>query len=127
MRLYKQLLLLYPASFRHHYGAEMALLFARRRRDTHGIAVLFLWLGTIADVFVGAARVHLDLLRQDAGYAIRTWRRTPAFTVTILLVTTLGVGATTAVFTLSDFVLIRPLPFAVPTTSRPGISSPGKP
>ena len=60
---------------------------------------------------LGAGRVHLDLLRQDARQAIRTLRRSPGFTCAALAVTALGVGATTTAFTLADHVLLRPLPF----------------
>ena len=38
-------------------------------------------------------------------------RRTPAFALTAITVVALGIGATTAAFSLADFVLIRPLPF----------------
>ena len=40
--------------------------------------------------------------------------RTPGFALTAILVTALGVGANTAAFSVTDFVLIRPLPFAAP-------------
>jgi predicted permease len=53
----------------------------------------------------------VETLRQDLRYAVRTLRRTPGFTLTAILVTALGVGATTAAFTLADYVLLRPLPF----------------
>jgi predicted permease len=54
---------------------------------------------------------HFDILRQDLRHAIRTLRRTPGFTLTAIVVTALGVGATTAAFTLADHVLVRRLPF----------------
>src|SRR5687768_18500625 len=60
---------------------------------------------------VDTVRVHLDILRQDIRHAFRALRRTPGFTLTAIVVTALGVGATTAAFTLADHVLLRPLPF----------------
>ena len=112
MRCYRALLRLYPASFRSEYGDEMYAIFARRRRQADGpIAVLALWLEAIADVIVNAARVHLELLRQDIAYTVRTLLRVPGFTTTAILVSALGVGATTAAFSVTDHVLIRPLPF----------------
>jgi putative ABC transport system permease protein len=55
----------------------------------------------------------MDIL-QDFRYAVRTLRRAPAFSLTIILVTALGVGANTAAFSVADFVLFRPLPFPDP-------------
>ena len=110
--MYRWLLRLYPASFRNEYGREMATVFARERRDTRtalGMAVL--WLRVIADTCVNAARIHWDILRQDLRYTLRTLRRTPAFALTAVTVVALGIGATTAAYSLADFVLIRPLPF----------------
>ncbi len=115
MRTYRLLLRLYPASFRHEYGSEMTRIFARRRRDAGGVfALVGLWLLTIADTIANAARVHLDILRQDLRHAFRSLRRTPEFALTAVLVTALGVGATTSAFTLADHVLVRPLPYPHP-------------
>ena len=50
----------------------------------------------------------------DLRFAMRQFRKTPVFTVTILAVLALGVGATTAIFTLFDQVLLRALPVAAP-------------
>jgi predicted permease len=58
--------------------------------------------------------VHLDILRQDLRFAARSLRRTPGFAITAVLVVALGVGANTAVFSLADFVFMRPLPFREP-------------
>jgi predicted permease len=55
-----------------------------------------------------------DIFRQDLRYTMRTLVRAPGFTLTAILVTALGVGATTAAFTLADHVLLRPLPFPDP-------------
>lgn len=54
-----------------------------------------------------------DLLR-DLRLGGRFLRRTPAFTLTTFLTLALGIGATTAMFTLVDTVLIRPLPYPEP-------------
>jgi predicted permease len=115
MRSYKLLLRLYPRSFRNEYGDELCRIFARRRREASGpVSVAALWIGALADTLANAARVHFDILKQDVRHTIRTLRRTPGFTITAVLVTALGVGATTAAFTLTDHVLLRPLPFPEP-------------
>ena len=53
---------------------------------------------------------------QDLRYAVRSLLRSPGFALTAVLVTALGVGANTAAFSVADFVLFRPLPFADPET-----------
>ena len=55
-----------------------------------------------------------DALRQDAHYTWRSWRRRPAFAVAAILVLSLGLGASTALFAALDRVLFRPLPYADP-------------
>jgi putative ABC transport system permease protein len=56
-------------------------------------------------------RLGSDLLAQDFRHAVRSLRATPAFTATILLVLTLGIGASTAIFSVVDAVALRPLSF----------------
>src|SRR5215469_2918296 len=113
MRLYRLLLHLYPASFRAEYGDEMCGILARQRRDTGGLfGVAALWWTTLAGTFWNAAAAHSDILRQDLRVARRSLAASRAFAFTAVLVAALGVGATTAVFSVLDHVLIRPLPFA---------------
>ena len=56
----------------------------------------------------------LDTLLREARMAVRSLRRTPGWTSLAVLTLALGIGATTAVFSLVDGVLFRPLPFADP-------------
>jgi predicted permease len=112
MRLYRALLRFYPASFRAEYGQEMCALFTRRlRRASSAATVLALWLEALTDILPNAARAHADILRQDLRYAARSLARSPGFTLTAIVVASLGIGATTATFSILDQVLIRPLPF----------------
>jgi predicted permease len=116
MHLYDALLRLYPASFRNEYGTEMRAVFKRRRREAVGpLAIAALWVSTVGEVLGNAALVHFDILRQDLGYSGRVLRRSPGFAITAILMVALGIGATTAAFSVTDFVLIRPLPFPEPS------------
>ena len=56
----------------------------------------------------------LENTRQDVVYALRALRRTPAFTVTAILSVALGIGASVAIFTVADNLLLRPLPYREP-------------
>ena len=115
MRVYDLLLRLYPASFRNEYGGEMRALFARRRQQATGpFGALAVWMSTVGEIVTNASMAHLDILRQDVAYAVRVLRRAPGFAITAVAIVALGIGATTAAFSITDFVLIRPLPFPEP-------------
>jgi putative ABC transport system permease protein len=64
---------------------------------------------------MGLSGFHwLEELKQDAGFAVRVLTRNPAFTVTVIATLALGLGATTAVFSVISGVVLEPLPFAEP-------------
>ncbi len=114
MLVYRALLLLYPSSFRNEYGEEMVAIFGDRWRGAGLAGRVLMWFAIVPEILGNAAAVHWELARQDLRYTFRWLRASPGFAVTAVAILAFGIGANTAVFSVADFMLIRPLPFHDP-------------
>jgi len=63
----------------------------------------------VRDIRAGAS---LDVLRRDVRFGARSLIKTPAFTIAATIALALGIGATTAILSVVNGVLLRPLPYA---------------
>lgn len=109
-RVYRWLLRLYPRDFREEYGYEMSSMFRARAADRS----LGLWFQVLGDLVVHAPREHWSSAKEDLRYACRQLWRGPGFSAVVIATLAVGIGGTTAVFSVMHAALLAPLPYARP-------------
>jgi putative ABC transport system permease protein len=127
-RVYRVLLWLHPPAFRRSFGDEILQHVRTEARRTPSRtlvpALIRDGVASLAREWTARRRPgHFDDLRpgesmqntlQDLKLAARMLLRTPAFTAAAIVTLALGIGANTAMFTLADATLLRPIPVRDP-------------
>ena len=122
-----------PRGFRERFGDDIADFLETRSREVRSrrgrLGAFQFWLRSIADLARTAVRERREerTMRKatadgtlfshigpDVRFAFRALRRTPGFTLVALLTLALGIGATTAMFSVMNKALFRSLPFPEP-------------
>ena len=133
LRVLRLALLAFPRRFRDAYAQDMAAFFVDRWQASPGFRARgVLFVRSIASVVTAAASEHVkpsdaparphgirsprggvvNSVLQDVRFALRLIRRQPSYALFVVLTLAIGIGANTAVFSVVNGVLLKPLPFA---------------
>jgi predicted permease len=106
-------------SIREHLDEKIADLMDRGMTQDQAVATARREFGDVTRIEERSREVwqwpKLESVWADLIYALRRLRKSPGFTITAILMLAFGLGATTAVFSIMDGVLLQPLPFPDPS------------
>ncbi|MCZ6917787.1 MAG: ABC transporter permease [Gemmatimonadetes bacterium] len=141
-RRYRLLLLVYPREFRTTFGRDFCQFLARQRSEPRYRSVFIgatrFWWDVLADAVRSGMRLRarnmagawrrrrhppqhpgrregkliISSVLQDVQYGMRSMVRTPTFTLIAIATLGIGIGANTAIFSVVNGVILRPLPFS---------------
>jgi putative ABC transport system permease protein len=128
--LLRALLWLAPREFRGRFGGELLDFYEQRTREARPLAWPRVFLDLLATILIEWGRVlgtiasphdhqrtltsgeRMSVIGQEIAHAVRSLRKNTAFTAAAVVTLALGLASTTAIFSIVDSVLLRPLPFS---------------
>jgi len=126
LSFYRWSLRLLPVPLRQDHEDEMLAMMRERLTGPQGMRRVTVYLSELADLYRTVIRERLPQrravqrdpgdgptdVRPDLRYALRSLRRRPGYVFVVMTILAIGIAATSAVFTVVNGVLLRPLPYA---------------
>jgi putative ABC transport system permease protein len=116
-RWFRRLLRMLPADFQADYARDMERTFRAQQAEARALGrrgLARLWCDTVLGMVRAAPRQHMDQIRQDVVYALRSLGRRPAAAAAAVTTLAIGIGSVTAIASIVNGIEWRPLPYPAP-------------